>query len=690
VVKAAHHFFITICAASGSGGMEVKMKASETKLVKLLEGTQQYVVPLFQRPYKWTKKHWEELWNDLMELYEDEIEGEQDWNHFIGSMVTMPTVSVPEGIAKYMLIDGQQRLTTLFILLILIRNVAKSNNEQKNLGDKINELYLINKFNEDNDYYKLMPTQVDRVAYTKLVQCETSNGDDNKIIRTYRYFEKKLNSKSLQLDLLSKVITHRLMVVSIVLDKEDNPYLVFESLNAKGQPLEQADLIRNHFFMKIPIDRQESIYQDLWLPMQTTLNDNLTAFIRHFLMKDGTFVKEDAVYMQLKKQTANLDTEEILDYLKNMARYAGYYAKILDPDKESDLLIAKGLSRLKRIEVRTANPFLLNCYSGYNEGILSVEEFVEIIDVIENFIMRRYICGVPTNQLNKIFPGLYTQAVKHEDGLVEGTKAFLQNRNYPLDDKFHHQLQTVAIYGSGDRLNRAKLILETIEQTYGHKEIVDAEKLTIEHVMPQTLSDWWLNYLGEDVEIVHDLYLHTLGNLTLTAYNSEMSNVPYPEKQERLKESHLEMNKYFETIKKWDKEAIEIRAEQLADAALTAWPYFGSKSEIRGSVINITGSKPDKLIILGQEFLVETWRDVLGITLNTICDLDNDALEHITQNYPRLIDANKEKLRSARQLNNGKYVEVNLSAVHIRQFCLQAIEMANISTDDWQVQINGG
>jgi uncharacterized protein with ParB-like and HNH nuclease domain len=666
------------------------MKASETKLVKLLEGTQQYVVPLFQRPYKWEKKHWEELWNDLMELYEDEQQGEGNWNHFIGSMVTMPTVSVPEGIAKYMLIDGQQRLTTLFILLILIRDKAKNSTGQRNLGDKINELYLINKFSQGNDYYKLMPTQVDRVAYQNLVNSQLSPVEDDKIVQAYRFFERRLSSTQLQLDILEKVIIHRLMVVSIVLDKEDNPYLVFESLNAKGEPLGQADLIRNHFFMKCPVEMQEVVYQDLWLPMQTSLMNDLTTFIRHFLMKEGTSVKEDAVYMVLKRQTGELHTEEILDYLKTLVRYAGYYLKIMDPAKEVEPQIARGLRRLNRFDVRTVNPFLLNCYESYYHGALSVEEFVQIISTIENFIMRRYICGVPTNQLNKIFPGLYNQAAKYEKSLLESIKDILQNRNYPVDEKLHQQLQILNIYGGGDRLNRAKLILETLEETHGHKEMVDTDNLTIEHVMPQTLSDWWREHLGDDADVIHELYLHTLGNLTLTAYNAEMYNHPYPEKRARLKESHLELNKYFKTVEKWDKEAIEARAVFLADIALKAWPYFGTKFKNVDNEGTITGSKPSKLVILGQEFSVETWRDVLEQTLNTIYELDPEILDTIAAKYPRFIDTNKEQLRSYRQLKNGKFVEMNLSAQNIKQFCLQAIETADLSTDDWQVEVNAG
>ena len=303
------------------------MQANETRLQVILEGTKQYVVPLFQRTYSWTNKEWETLWDDLIEL----AESENPKTHFIGSIVTMPAVSVPEGIAKYLLIDGQQRLTTIFILLTLLRNKAKDNIDNES-ADEINETLLVNRFKKDNEYYKLLPTQVDRGSYYNMINGQQQE-KDNPVTQAYLYFEKRLKQSRLPHDVIKKIITHNFSIVSIVLDVDDNPYLVFESLNAKGRLLTQADLIRNYFFMRIDINDQEDLYQKYWNPMQLELKDSLTEYIRHFLMSDGRNVKQSDVYYELKD---NVSPSNVIDYLIRLKIYSSFYNKFINPEAESD------------------------------------------------------------------------------------------------------------------------------------------------------------------------------------------------------------------------------------------------------------------------------------------------------------------------------------------------------------------
>lgn len=270
------------------------MKASETKLQPIIEGTKQYVVPLFQRSYSWTKKEWEILWNDIVEL----CEANDSRSHFIGSIVTMPTISVPEGVAKYLLIDGQQRLTTIFILLALLRDKAKQS-EQPELSEEIHNTLLVNQYKKDSDYYKFQPTQIDRNSLRGIIASDISISN-GQVLEAYQFFEKKFRQTDIDIQSLKKAITNNLSIVSIVLDPDDNPHLVFESLNAKGRPLTQADLIRNYFFMRIHVNEQEDIYLRYWKPMQESLGDYLTEFIRHYLMRDGKMVKQTDVYFSLK------------------------------------------------------------------------------------------------------------------------------------------------------------------------------------------------------------------------------------------------------------------------------------------------------------------------------------------------------------------------------------------------------
>ena len=654
------------------------MKASETKLQPIIEGTKQYVVPLFQRSYDWNKKEWEVLWNDIIEL----CETNNPRTHFIGSIVTMPTISVPEGVTKYLLIDGQQRLTTIFILLSLLRDNAKQIGQQE-LAEEINNTLLVNPYKKDFDYFKLQSTQVDKVSFQKLILSESLENQDN-ITNAYKFFERKLRQSSLNIQTVKKIIVNNLSVVSIVLDLDDNPHLVFESLNAKGRPLTQSDLIRNYFIMKIHINEQEEIYSQYWKPMQDNLGESLTEFIRHYLMKDGRQVKQSDVYFSLKDI---VNKGNVLECLKDIAIFAKYYQKLLYPEYEVNINIRRALNRLSRIEVTTAYPFLLNCYDGYSQKKITADEFVNILKTLENFMIRRFVCNIPTNQLNKIFPPLYSQV--HSNGLgnfVDGMKSILQNKGYPKDAEFKARLLDTKLYGAGDRAVKIKLILESIEESYDHKEQVSFDDLSIEHVMPQTLTEYWQNHLGDDWEITHELLLHTIGNLTLTAYNPELSNDDFESKRNWLSNSHLEINKYFKDKSAWKKEDIEKRSQRLTEIVLSIWTYFGDETTTEKDKGDVTWTIPKELLILGQRFSVQTWRDVLEHTMNTIAELEPEKFEQIMQQFPRFVGKDKNRFRAVRKLKNDIFIEVNMSAKSIQSLCFQALESIELTADDWVIE----
>lgn len=535
------------------------MQAKETKLQDIIEGTKQYVIPLFQRTYSWTNKEWEILWKDLIELSETE----NPRSHFIGSIVNMPTVSVPEGVAKFLLIDGQQRLTTIFILLTLLRNKARETQNQE-FAEEINNTLLVNPYKKDNDFFKLMPTQVDRDIYKNFINGK-SNESENQLTRAY---------------------------------------------NA-------------------------------------------------------------------------------IDYLKKLQKYSVYYQRLIYPELEPEEELQKYFRRLNRIEVTTAYPLLLNFYGNYTANKISKADFITILKTLENYLIRRFVCNVPTNQLNKIFPAVFQLLItKYQDNLAEGVKAILQSRGYPKDNEFYTRFKETKFYGAGDRQIKTKLILETIEENFAHKEAVPFDNLTIEHVMPQTLSEWWQNHIGEAWEETHELFLHTIGNLTLTAYNSEMSNDDFTTKKKTYEESHLELNKYFSSINSWTRTEIEQRAEVLAKQALEVWSYFGQENSASSDLKEVTGTSPTALKILGQQFQVQTWRDVLEQTLNTVADLEPDKFDIIAHNFPRYLGKDKNKFRAVRLLQNGHFIEVNLSAQSIQKFCYQAMETIELTSEDWSVTVN--
>lgn len=651
------------------------MDASTTNFQPIFEGVKQYVVPLFQRSYSWTKKNWEVLWNDLQELYETE----NPRNHFMGSIVTIPTKSVPEGVTKYLLIDGQQRITTIYLILMALGDIYRDRGETESY-EEIKNVYLVNTYKKGKDFYKVLPTQVDRYVFETLSKTPEIKAQHG-MWEAYHYFKRKL-SLNIDLDKIKTILTTKLSVVSIVLDEVDNPYLVFESLNHKGKPLSVSDLIRNYVFMKIHIEKQDMVYNEVWKPMQDRLGDSMPEFVRHFLTMNGDYINTGDVYGVLKDKIDKLGIDECLQQLE---KYSEYYGFLLKPETVEDEEIRKSLQMIKRLDISTSYPLLLNFFALYDEKAISKKEFISMLEVIENYIIRRFVCGVPTNQLNKTFPQVFNWMQKIPNGTyIEKLKHVLQSKNYPKDYDFRSSLQTARLYGNGDRRVKTKIILDRLEQSFKHKEMCVLEDMTIEHVMPQTLTGEWELHLGEDYEQTHDLYLDTLGNLTLTAYNPELSNGSFLKKQKIYAESHMEINGYFSNVKKWTDEEIKKRACVLAEQVIGIYPYFGEI--VNGSELdNVTGTKPVSLFVLGQEFNVDTWVEVLENTLQVVADLDPDKLELIENDYPSLL-GKENRFSRGKKLSNGYFYETKLGSKHVYNFCKQLVNIMELSEDEWTVQ----
>jgi hypothetical protein len=399
-----------------------------------------------------------------------------------------------------------------------------------------------------------------------------------RIKEAYFYFVKQLVDYTKdQLERLFKTVTSRLVFVSIVLESDDDAYLIFEGLNAKGLPLTQADLIRNYLLMRIHRKRQDSVYGTYWMPMQTAFEEHLTEFIRHFLMRHGTFVKKNEVYATMKANTEGFAEAETTTYLETLHRFSSYYLKLTKPETEPNPILWKWLVSLKRLDITTAYPFLLDLFDELASGKVSEESFVGILKLLETFLVRRFVCSVPTHDLNKFFPTLLLQA-KQSQNLVKGVADALAKRLFPKTPEFKREFFQMKMYGSGERTVKAKLILERLEESYEHKEEVNTEDLSIEHIMPQTPNDWWKSHLGENWENIHERYVHTIGNLTLTGYNPDLSNSAFPVKVRIYSESHLELTKSIGGDK-WTEKEITERMEKLFERANGVWPYFGKAAD---------------------------------------------------------------------------------------------------------------
>ncbi len=543
------------------------MEAYPNPIIQFFDGFRQSVIPLYQRPYEWQEKRWEDMWQDILERYE----AETDASHFMGTIVTMDARSIPLGVRKHTIIDGQQRLTTLALLLCSIRDRLPVDSIEKK---RIQNHYLINDGYEGWDYLKLLPTQDDRETFKEIV---TGPHQKNLSLmhKAYRYFLQKLDSADsdgnpIDVKRLFYTIERKLIIVNINLGNSDDPYLIYESLNAKGSPLTQADLVRNYFLMRFPINVQDDIYKHLWLPMQRRLNSDLTEFMRHYLMRDGIEVRKGDVYSELKKRLQDLQPSEVESFLADMDKLSSYYLKFIHPAEEPELQLRKKFYQLLNWDVTTAHPLLLKLYGIYDAGKLDKDDFYYCLRTIESFVVRRDVCGVPTNQLKRIF--LQTsrnfQEINTWFWLRKELSSGSSGGRWPKDPEFKEAWSRYQAYSKG---KRCKLILDSLEQSYDHKELADLEAATIEHIMPQTLTDEWYKMLGGKADEINEKYGDTIGNLTLTGYNPDLSNLPFYKKKEIYANSHFSMNAWIASQDRWTETEIHKRAELLWDKACAIW-----------------------------------------------------------------------------------------------------------------------
>jgi uncharacterized protein with ParB-like and HNH nuclease domain len=536
----------------------------------------QMVIPIFQREYSWEREQVMILWEDILKLYENVYEHSLDVTHFLGPIVRVELQTSSVDVDKLWLIDGQQRIITLMVLMACIRNKDPS------LKGKIEYGYFYNQEEEGESYYKLIPSEGDRENFKNIIdgKKELNKG---KLKDTYDYFSAVLdNHSNLDLEKLRGLLIKRLILVNIDVDKNENPYIIFESLNAKGTPLTQADLIRNYIFMRIENEKKQiELYNEYWRPMEKFLGKELDNFFWRYTLKDGTFVKGKRTYANLKSALETKTEEDTEKELQNFHKYSQYYNNIINTFNEPEYELQRRFERHNKWEIRTEYPFLLNIYNDYKNKRLTVRQFCEILDIIESFVIRRFFCGRPTNKLNQLFIRLYSRI--NLDDPIRSLKMELLP-DFPDDKEFREGLKSYPIYSSGSQ--KVSLVLKTFEYSFQNKEIELKSKLQIEHIMPQAgrisadLPESWKRMLGSNYKEVHRKYLDTLGNLTLTGYNPELGQKSFKEKQKIYNSSKLGLNEYFKSLNTWNEEEILKRSDKLADMAIDIWKNLEDNKSI--------------------------------------------------------------------------------------------------------------
>lgn len=553
------------------------MDARKGNIYEILNGNKQFLIPVYQRYYSWDIEQCTRLWNDIVEMHKKGKVG-----HFVGSIVNIAEQAMPTGVQKYMIIDGQQRMTTLSLLLLALRDYAIKNPDDTTINARrIDNMLLKNEYESGDERYKLLLTETDRDILMRLVEEKPIPNDTrSRLLDNYKFFAGKIADKELQPAEVYESIG-KLQIVNITLDRTvDDAQAIFESLNSTGKELSESDLIRNYVLMGLEPTEQTYVYEHLWRPMELlfvyeTQDSVMDRFFRDYLtMKITRIPKQDRVYEEFKLYHLNCEFGTIRELCQDLLTYAKYYTDMVFK-RSSNPALKSLYEDINDLRMEVSYPFLLKVHNDYAEGIISEDDLKLIIRLCISYVFRRSICDIPTNSLNKTFATLRNEI--RQDDYVNSIKAFFVMRDdykeFPNDDKFTAAFVSRDIYTMRSR----NFILSHLEN-YGNKAPIIIENYTIEHIMPQnsSLSPEWQQMLGTNWREVQKTYLHTIGNLTLTAYNSEMSDHPFMVKMDMeggFKESALRLNAYVVKLTEWNEQRIKERASLLADKAKQIWAF---------------------------------------------------------------------------------------------------------------------
>ena len=556
------------------------MKATEAKLLDFLKKSPQFVIPIYQRTYSWTELECRQLWDDILRAGgNDHVNA-----HFIGSIVYIEKGLYQVSSQSPMLvIDGQQRLTTVSLIIEALARQLGDGAEPLDgfSAKKLRNYYLLNPLEDGDRGYKLLLTQTDKQTMLSILEQKSLPEQHSvRLKENFEFFKKQVAALGSDLEPLCKGLA-KLMVVDISLSRDqDNPQLIFESMNSTGRELSQADLIRNFILMGLEPDDQTRLYDGHWRPMelafgQEAYGQHFDSFMRHYLtVKTDEIPKVREVYEAFKTHARSPEVADggIDALVAELHAFAGHYCAMALA-KETDPTLATAFADLRELKVDVAYPLLLQLYQDYTDGLLTNQQFAQAVRLIESYVFRRAVCAIPTNSLNKTF-AKFGKALK-KDCYLESLQAhFLllpSYRRFPSDEEFRRALRVRDLYNFRSRSYWLRRL-----ENHGRKERVPVDEYTIEHIMPQNkdLSPEWREALGAEWERVHETWLHTLGNLTLTGYNSEYSDHPFAKKRDMqggFHESPLRLNEGLGQMEGWNESEIQNRAKRLSQRAAAVW-----------------------------------------------------------------------------------------------------------------------
>lgn len=681
------------------------MKASEINLNRFLSQTDtQFVIPVYQRNYDWTEAQCRQLLSDILAAGATEKVNA----HFIGSIVYIhDDVYSASGIRELSIIDGQQRLTTITLIYIALYRLLKSMGDQQKLT-RIHETYLINKFAAEEEKLKLRPTENNDRAIKHLLSGDgedSFNGGFSRVISNFSYFSSRINEDNIEhvLGGLGK-----LMFVEVSLERgKDDAQRIFESLNSTGLELSQADLIRNFILMGLSRKKQNDIYLKYWQKIEqnakelSTNQSRISDYIRDYLtLKTKKIPNKSSVYAQFKERFPALEYEVLETLLEELKILSRHYHRFINPEQESDPSIRRQLRNVEQLEINVSYPFLLQVFSDYENEQIDKPQLLDVLELIQSFVWRRFILGLPTNALNKIFMRLY-EDVDSEDYVASIARSLMKKKG---SQRFPRNAEVIATVVEKDFYNikprNRTYFLQRLEN-HNNKEPVQLDgnsDITIEHIFPQTPDAKWKDALNPEAYLaLSESHLHTIGNLTLSGNNGSLGNKSFAEKKQMnhdAKEqgyafSRLWLNRYLKDIDQWDLAAYEERSRLLSERVLEIWRYpdlvlpdAATNEEV--SIFEAedpTGRKLEYAIFADERRELITVSDLYLLVMRELYARNPEPFFASSLRDRLRLSKNANDCRNAVELHDGYYIEGNLSSLAKFERIQEALTLFNAEDD---------
>jgi len=657
------------------------MKANELQINNFLQAPNvQFVIPVYQRNYDWKNAECKELLNDIIS-----VETEDRGTHFIGSIVFVHegTYSTSE-VKELVIIDGQQRLTTINILYVALYRFAKETNRIQD-SERLYNMFLTNQYvQNESSKLKLKQTDVNFFAFKAIMLgTEKEYTTYSNVTENYNFFRSCINEENFEIILRG---LNRLIFVEISLERDkDDPQRIFESLNSTGLDLSQSDLIRNFILMDLPPKDQNRIYETIWNPIEENAKDIVkqsslvSDFIRDYLtLRNKKIPNKNKVYSEFKSLYPDKKEDAYHQELENIKSLSFHYKKLVNPSVVSDTSIRRELEYINRLEINVAYPFLLQVFEDAENGLIVKEDLIKILKLIQSYAWRRFIVGLPSNALNKIFMGLYSEVDTEEyyDSIVKVLLKKKGSAKFPTNEDLKTALKDKDLYNTQPK-NR-NYMFEMLEN-YNNREYVNTnnELITIEHIFPRNPNDEWQKDLSsEEYFLFKEKYLNTIGNLTLSGNNGALSNKSFLDKKEMNKDgneqgynySRLWLNNYLKTLNNWDISKFEERLNIIYDRFLKIWEYpnviiIDNDDSEEQNIFDAESPRNKKL----EYYIFENTR----IEEDTIARMYIEIIQNLYEKNSQLLVSNQDVFKITRnpadfrtpyEVVNGWYVETNMDS----------------------------